>query len=251
MQTYKTSQVARCIGIHPNTVRLYEELNLIAKPIRQKNGYRVFTELHLDQLRLARKAFQIEVLQNGLRKNAIAIVKLTAECRFDEALIKTNDYISSIESEIYNAKEAIQIVNDLLVHSSETGNHSLKRKEVSTLLGITMDTLRNWEMNGLLKVKRKENGYRIYTDKEIKRLKIIRALKCANYSLSSILRAMNELDHNLVENIAEVLNTPREEEMIISTCDKLLLSLQEAKENAESMKQMLALMKNKYLNPPL
>ncbi|WP_245799737.1 MerR family DNA-binding transcriptional regulator [Virgibacillus proomii] len=56
------------MGVHPNTVRLYEDLELIAKPKRQANGYRVFTDLHLEQFRLARLAFQIEVLQNGLRK---------------------------------------------------------------------------------------------------------------------------------------------------------------------------------------
>ena len=39
----------------------------------------------------------------------------------------------------------------------------MKRKEASEYLGVSMDALRNWEMNGLLTVKRKENGYRIYT----------------------------------------------------------------------------------------
>ncbi|MGF6991262.1 hypothetical protein M2150_002536 [Lachnospiraceae bacterium PM6-15] len=29
MQTYRTSQVAAIVGVHPNTVRLYEELGLI------------------------------------------------------------------------------------------------------------------------------------------------------------------------------------------------------------------------------
>ena len=29
MDTYTTSEVADLIGVHPNTVRLYEELNLI------------------------------------------------------------------------------------------------------------------------------------------------------------------------------------------------------------------------------
>lgn len=29
---YKTSEVAATIGIHPNTVRLYEKLELIPKP---------------------------------------------------------------------------------------------------------------------------------------------------------------------------------------------------------------------------
>ena len=41
MNTYRTSEVAEKIGIHPNTVRLYEELGLIPRPQRQGNGYRV------------------------------------------------------------------------------------------------------------------------------------------------------------------------------------------------------------------
>lgn len=34
MKTYKTAEVAAIIGIHPNTVRLYEKLKLIPKPER-------------------------------------------------------------------------------------------------------------------------------------------------------------------------------------------------------------------------
>ena len=74
MNTYRTAEIARMIGIHPNTVRLYETLGLVSKPERRANGYRVFTELHLAQFRLARTALQVEVLQNGLRKNAIEII---------------------------------------------------------------------------------------------------------------------------------------------------------------------------------
>ena len=46
-KTYKTSEVAKIIGIHPNTVRMYEDLKLISKPIRKDNGYRVFKDLHI------------------------------------------------------------------------------------------------------------------------------------------------------------------------------------------------------------
>jgi DNA-binding transcriptional MerR regulator len=45
-------------------------------------------------------------------------------------------------------------------------------------------TLRNWELNGLMAIKRRENGYRIYTEEDLMRLKIIRSLRCANYSLT-------------------------------------------------------------------
>ena len=37
MTTYKTSEVAVIIEIHPNTVRLYEKLNLIPKPERRRS----------------------------------------------------------------------------------------------------------------------------------------------------------------------------------------------------------------------
>jgi len=43
----------------------------------------------------------------------------------------------------------------------------MKRKEVSEYLNISMDTLRNWEMNGLIQIKRKQNGYRVYTNDDI------------------------------------------------------------------------------------
>ena len=52
MNTYKTSQIAAIAGIHPNTVRLYEEWGMISKPERQKNGYRIFTDLHVMKLGL-------------------------------------------------------------------------------------------------------------------------------------------------------------------------------------------------------
>lgn len=46
-ETFRTSEIAALIGVHPNTVRLYEELELIPKPERLPNGYRVFTDFHL------------------------------------------------------------------------------------------------------------------------------------------------------------------------------------------------------------
>ena len=44
--------------------------------------------------------------------------------------------------------------------------------------------------------REKNNGYRLYTDEDIKRLKIIRSLRCANYSLEAILRLLQQLSKN-------------------------------------------------------
>ena len=147
METYRTTEVATAIGIHPNTVRLYEKLGLIPKPERQSNGYRIFTAFHIQQFILARTAFQIEVLQSGLRKKIVSVVKLSANKNFEQAIALTQEYLDGILIERHNAEEAIQIVQDILSGKTEVHKFSMKRKEVSEYLDISMDTLRNWEMN--------------------------------------------------------------------------------------------------------
>lgn len=243
MNTYKTSEIAAAIGVHPNTVRLYEELGLIPKPQRLSNGYRVFTELHVEQFRLARLAFRVEVLQNGLRKKIVQMVKSAAAGNFGTALLLTQEYIAQIQQERANAEEAIQIVRQILSGTPQKNLHLFKRKEVSEYLGISMDTLRNWEMNGLLAVRRRQNGYRVYTDKDLQRLKVIRSLRCANYSLEAILGLLSQLSQNPDVDIKAALNTPKADETIIAVCDRLLTSLSAAEENAKQMLCMLQRMK--------
>jgi len=58
---YKIAEAAQLIGVQPNTVRLYEKYQLISKPERGANGYRIFTDLHLEQLKLVRMALKTEV----------------------------------------------------------------------------------------------------------------------------------------------------------------------------------------------
>ena len=247
MNTYTTMDVAKIIGIHPNTVRMYEEWGRIPLAERKPNGYRVFTDFHIEQLRLARIAFQIEVLQNGLRKKVVETIKLSAKRDFDKALMFAEEYLSQIQKEQRNAEEAIGIAKQILSGRLEESTLFLKRKEVSDYLDISMDTLRNWERNGLLQIKRSANGYRAYTSNDIERLKMIRTLRLANYSLEAILRMLNALEHNPQVDMKQVLNTPEVDADIVSVCDRLIVSLKDAKENAEKMITILLEMKEKFL----
>lgn len=244
--TYKTSEVAKIIGIHPNTVRLYEDLELIPKANRLSNGYRIFNDYHIEQFNLARTALKVEVLQNGLRKKIINIIKLSAKGEFEEAIICTNDYINQVKNERRNAEEAIEISKQLLLGiKNNESDMFLTRKQTAEYLNITIDTLRNWEMNGLLSIKRKENGYRVYTSSDIKKLKIIRTLRCSNYSLASILRMINAISDSSKVDIKEVINTPDNNEDIVTACDKLLTSLNNAEKNANVILKQLRFMNNR------
>lgn len=246
MTTYKTSEVAAMIGIHPNTVRFYEKWGLITKPVRGKNGYRVFHDLHIDQIQVARLGFEIEILQNGLRKKIVDMIKTCAKCDFDGAIRQTEEYLVQLEKERASAEEAIRIAQDMLHGEIQENQQCMKRKEVSGYLDISVDALRNWEMNGLLTIKRKQNGYRIYTDADIRQLKIIRVLRCANYSLEAIRRMMQQLSENPNADIRELLDTPKQKDDIISACDRLLVSLSKAEQNAGKIMTMLKEMKELY-----
>lgn len=240
---YTTGRIAQITGLHPNTVRKYEEWGLISRPKRASNGYRIYTELHIMQFELAAKAFQIEVLQSGLRKLMMKAVRLSAEHRFDESAETVREYIRSASEEKRNAAKAAGLCGCLLRSPSDTGV-TYKRSEAAQKLNLTTDTIRNWEMNGLIRVKRMSNGYRIYDSDDMDRLIIIRTLRNAGYSLSSILRMLTEFETKSGDSdIISVLNTPGSDEDIITACDRLIISLDRAIENAQDMICIISRMK--------
>lgn len=201
----------------------------------------------MKQTKLVRTALQIEVLQNGLRKMAIEIIKASATGNFDKAILLTESYLEQIKREQQNAEEAVVIAERLLSGSKlETDNALLTRQQAASRLQISIDALRNWEMNGLLTVKRKQNGYRVYTNEDLQRLTIIRSLRCANYSLAAILRMLLAFSDNPRTDLRVVINTPDRGEELVSACDKLLTSLQQAENTAYFMLDHLREMKEQF-----
>jgi len=234
---YSTSEIAKKAGVHPNTVRWYEEMGYLPPVARKENGYRIFTDEHVEQLKLIKTAFRCEILQSNLREKATEIILLCAKGKYVEALENAKIYHSAICTEKEKAEEAVGLVCNFINHQEDNQSSlTLKRNETAKHLDITIDALRNWELNGLIEVPRKDNGYRLYTDKEIKELKIIRVLRNANYSLMAILRMLNQLrsDGNIIE-MRHTLDTPSPDEDIVYVTDKLLTSLGNAESDAIEM----------------
>lgn len=247
MRVYRTAEVAKRVGVHPNTVRLYETWQLIPAPARGPNGYRIFTEFHLAQIQLARRAFQVEVLQNGLRKRAVQIVRASADRNWAEAKRLTGLYRQDIRREQRFAEEAIGSVRHLLRGDEPEADEAWRtRKQAADELQISMDCIRNWEMNGLLTVKRKRNGYRVYSAADMRRLTVIRSLRCANYSLAAILRMLGALSRDPRVDVRQAIDTPGDQEEMIAVCDRLLTSLRRAEENARWMSAQLEQMERDY-----
>lgn len=71
----RTSDLSKAVGVHPNTVRLYEEWGFLPPIPRSPGGYRLFTAQHLDQLRLACTAVHCEWAGRSVRRSALGLAK--------------------------------------------------------------------------------------------------------------------------------------------------------------------------------
>lgn len=246
MKIYKTAEIAKIVGVHPNTIRFYEKMKLLPSIPRTDSGYRIFDDRHLVQLNLLRTAFRAEVVSGSLRQEVYEIVKTAASDNVHGAYQQTEDYLKHLKEERMRAEEAVRITLDLLEHNTTQCEDSecYGRSEIAKILGITADVLRDWERNGLILVPRDSRGYRKYGAKEMNRLKIIRTLRNANYSMMSILRMLNRLDKG-DKNIREIIDTPGVEEDIVCAADRYITSLGLAEKDALEMLRILDYMGNK------
>ncbi len=240
---YRTSQISRMIGVHPNTIRFYEDMGLIPKPEREPNGYRIYTRRHLLQLQLLRIAFKAEILSANLRREAINIVKTAASGDFAAAAQKTRFYRSHIEDEIVRAREAIELTEQMAggADANEAASVVAGRREAAAQIGVSFDIIRDWERNGLLNAPR-EGNRRKYGPSEINRLKIIAILRNANYSQSAIRRMFIELQRGETD-LLRAIDTPPLNDDIISVTDRYITSLSGALADTGEMLRQLEKMK--------
>ncbi|MFX4260913.1 MerR family DNA-binding transcriptional regulator [Pelotomaculum propionicicum] len=223
MKTYKTSQIAALCGVHPNTVRLYEELGYIPPVPRAKNGYRLYSELHLEYVRLVRTALKSTWLGGIIRKKALSVVLLSAAGSFEEAMQLAREHLTMVREERGKAEIAAGLLEtwaaDRNIPDGSAGPY-WKSSEAAERLDITYDMLRSWERNGLITVPRDpDNGYRVFGKDEIRRLYVIRALRKARFSLMSIYNMFRHYDRGVREGLAGILDElpPDEEDIIFNT----------------------------------
>ncbi|TYQ18092.1 UNVERIFIED_CONTAM: DNA-binding transcriptional MerR regulator [Acetivibrio alkalicellulosi] len=237
---YKTAEIAKLIGVHPNTVRFYEEMGLLPTVPRNEKGYRIFNHIHLKQLRLLRTAFRAEIISSKLRQEAIGIIKRAAQGDCDGAYLDTEKYLEHLKEEKEKAEEAIRITISIVENTNTWDDKPVfyGRKEMAGILGITIDVLRDWERNGLIQVPHDKKGYRQYGLKEINRLKIIRILRNANYSIMSILRMLKGLDSGQM-NLKEFIDTPAADEDIVCATDRYITALNMAQNDAVEMMNII------------
>ena len=223
----RTSDVAKAVGVHPNTVRLYEEWGFLPPIPRSASGYRQFTQAHRDQMRLARTALHGPWPGRNIKRSALALVRQAAADNLGGALEQAYHHLALVQAERAQAEAAAELLERWARGTAADATAKpLQIGEAAGLLDVTTDILRNWERNGLIQVPRNpRNGYRVYGAAEIGRLRVIRMLSRAGYSMMAILRMLLQLGQGQKENLRQVLDTPRSDEDVYSASDQWLSTL--------------------------
>jgi DNA-binding transcriptional MerR regulator len=243
----RTSDLAKATGIHVNTVRLYEAWGFLPAAERSPAGYRRFTEYHLDQLRLIRLIFDGGWPGREVRHIGLEIIQHGAAKDLGGALELAHQLTAQVQAERAQAEAAAAYLERWAAGMPvENTRQSLHIGDTAHLLHTTIDAIRNWERNGLIDVPRDPtSGYRLYGAPEIGRLRVIRMLLRAGYSMMAVLRMMTALDAGQTDNLRQTLDTPRPDDDVYMVNDRWLTALAEFEARAHRVVALIEEMMKK------
>src|SRR5512141_1571380 len=106
----RTSDLAKAVGAHPNTVRRYVDWGLLPPVERSPAGYRLFTQRHLDCLRLARMIYSAPYPGRGFRALGTEIIQRAVQDDWVGALGKAQKHLILVKAEVQHAENAANVL---------------------------------------------------------------------------------------------------------------------------------------------
>lgn len=242
---FRTSDLAKELGVHVNTIRLYEASGFLAPIPRGTNGYRQYRRLHLEQARLARLTLRWPYI--GEKHQLVLLVTHAANGDLGMAMEFAYQYLAQVRVKRTSAESALAFLERWAAgQTMDASPHPMHIRQAALHLHVSVDMLRNWERNGLLTVPRHPtNHYRLYGGAEFGRLQVIRMLVTCGFSLMAILRMLHQFDSGNTQNLRESLCIPPEEhadKVIVAAADHWLASLLELEQRAQEMIEQIGRM---------
>ncbi len=158
-------------------------------------------------------------------------------------------YLQVITNEYNIAKKTANILQNWTQpenpFASSKKEGYISRKDVANMLGITIETVRNWERNNLIFSNLKgEYGEALYKNTDLDRINIIYMLRQAGYSIVAIHHSLSMYDKGQMDMVLPALHIQAPEELI-SVGDRWQYELSKllcaAKEIQPIFKEMMTL----------
>ncbi|MBI5548900.1 MAG: MerR family transcriptional regulator [Deltaproteobacteria bacterium] len=242
---YTVFTIARAVGVHANTVRLYEEWGLLPPIPRTPKGYRQYSAAHLEQMRLARIAVPGPFPGGG--EPVYALVREAAKGHWGRACALARVYAGNVEAEYASSQKACRELrhwaNRRVLEKAGDEAAPLHRREAARRLDVTVDALRSWERNGLVRVAKDSLGYCLYRAEALHRGAIVRSLRTAGYSITAILRMFREYERGNLRGLKRALDVPAPGADVVYVTDRWLTTLREHRRRARRILRQIGVMK--------
>lgn len=190
----RTKDLAEAVQISVQQVRNYEAEGFIPPVERSPSGYRRYTRRHLVALKTAR------YLVGGYGGPvAQQIMQAAHQNKLDRALALIDERHAELARTRLQLEQTLATLRVLAAQlPAKTHAQASQRMRVSAaarLVGVRVSALRFWEQQGLLQpVREKGSRYRLYDERQLRRLRIVALLRSANYDFSAIRTTLDELE---------------------------------------------------------
>ena len=236
LNTYSTRQIAEYSGVCVNTVRNYEKYGFISKPKRANNGYRIFTDVHVLQMILCRLIFAPPYINPLIRKAAMEVIYASANEDFVLCREQTEKYIEVIESELNKANESVTALANF--RKAKNNNNYYDRKKAAVMIGTTVETIRNWERNGLIFAVKKGKKS-VYNQTEIDFMRLIYVLLSGGFNLQKIYDSLLFLRDAENEQAVEALCDSHNYINLGNIEKNIIVRIEEVLDSAHKIRELL------------
>lgn len=194
MEIYSPKQIANMLQVSTTTLRRYEEQHLLPAVLRTKSKHRFYTAIHLQAfltIRALLKAYDIPVAYEAMRMINNTNVK------------RAQWLLNEQQFHIQTEKQRMEELLSMIQHADFTKYNNIKVKEhmsigeVAEIAGVKTSAIRHWEQEGLVSSERnQENGYRIFTILELRKILVISSLRKTVYYIDNMKQLLHDMDTN-------------------------------------------------------
>ena len=232
--TYRIGELSRITGVKAGTIRFYEKCGFLGPVERTSNNYRIYCRRHIFQVRVCRLVFG-GFVNRRLRRESLKVLNASAEWNLAAYERESANYLKAVEEDLERTRKAIAICTGQM--GKEEGEEvRYSKRQADAMTGVTSETIRNWERNGLLgqfePYERRQYGQAL-----LNRMYVIRLLLDTGYSMMVIRSFVQAYEQGRREEAEQLLISPEKEELSCRS-DRYLEELTNLRGKAARLRQM-------------
>ncbi|MEK5437730.1 MULTISPECIES: MerR family DNA-binding transcriptional regulator [Paenibacillus] len=189
---YTPTIIAKKLNVSTTTLRRYEDQGLVPEVPRTPSNRRCYTDIHVQAfitIRELLQGYEIPVVYDVMRK-----IKAR---QIEDALWSINQEQHNTQTEKHRLEDVLRMFRnaDLSKYNDLEVTNAMTIGEVAQMVGVKPSAIRHWEQEGLITSNRnKDNGYRVYTVTELRKIILISSLRKTVYYIENMKQLLNEIE---------------------------------------------------------